>query len=124
MRGGAGVIRPSVELAEVYICIEPVDFRKQAAGLAAVVQDELALNPFSEQIFAFTNRRRDRVRLLMWERNGFVLWSKRLERQRFHWPRNEGAVMTLTGQELNWLLDGFDLSRWQPHHRLDYRWVA
>jgi transposase len=118
------VIRPSLELGEVYICIEPVDFRKQAAGLAAVVQDELALNPFSEQVFAFTNRRTDRVRLLMWERNGFVLWSKRLERQRFHWPRSEGAVMTLTGQELNWLLDGFDLSRWQPHHRLDYRWVA
>ena len=118
------MIRPSAELGEVYICIEPVDFRKQAPGLAAVVQDELALDPFCEQIFAFTNRRRDRVRLLVWERNGFVLWSKRLERQRFHWPGSEEAVMTLSGQELNWLLDGFDLSRWQPHRRLDYRWVA
>lgn len=118
------MIRPSPEIAEVYICIEPVDFRKQAAGLAAVVQDELSLNPFAEQVFAFTNRRHDRVKLLVWERNGFVLWSKRLERQRFYWPRSEAAVMTLSGQELNWLLDGFDLSRWRPHQRLDYQWVA
>jgi len=118
------VIRPSPGLGEVYICIEPVDFRRQAPGLAAVVQDELALNPFDEHLFAFTNRRRDRVRLLYWERNGFVLWSKRLERERFHWPRSEAAVMRLSAQELNWLLDGFDLAYWRPHQRLHYQWVA
>ena len=89
------MIRPSPQLTAVYICIEPVDFRKQASGLAAVVQDELALNPFSEQLFVFTNRRRSHCRILYWERNGFVLWTKRLERERFHWPRGDTTVMTL-----------------------------
>ena len=53
--------------------------------LSALVQDELELDLFSEKLFAFTNRRRDRVRILVWERSGFVLWMKRLERERFHW---------------------------------------
>ena len=79
---------------------------------------------FSAQLFAFTNRRRDRARILAWERNGFVLWMKRLERERFHWPRGDTAVVTLSGQELNWLLDGYDLSKWHPHSRLHYEWVA
>ena len=118
------MIRPSAELAEIYVCVEPVDFRKQINGLAALVQDELELNPFSAALFAFTNKRRDRVRILVWERNGFVLWMKRLERQRFHWPRGDAAVMSLSGQELNWLLDGYDLSRWRPHEHLHYEWVA
>ena len=118
------MIRPAGEGLEVYLCVEPVDFRKQAAGLAALVEDALDLNPFSSQLFVFTNRRRDRVKVLYWERSGFCLWMKRLERERFHWPRAVTATVTLTGQELNWLLDGLDLSKWRPHQRLDYQWVA
>ena len=120
------MIRPAVELAEVYICTEPVDFRKQINGLAALVQDALALDPFSAQLFAFTNRRRDRARILAWERNGFVPWHKRLERQRFHWPREAGpnATVSFSVQELNWILDGLNLSKWQPHAALSYQYVA
>ena len=58
------------------------------------------------------------------QRNGFVLWQKRLERDRFHWPRGDSLTVTLNGQELNWLLDGFDLRQWRPHARLNYSWVA
>lgn len=118
------MIRPAIDLTEIYICTEPVDFRKQINGLSALVQDELALAPFCEKLFVFTNCRKDRVKILYWERSGFVLWLKRLERERFHWPRGEGSTVMLSGQELNWLLDGFDLSRWRAHQRLDYRWVA
>jgi transposase len=118
------MMRPPNNGVEVYLCLDPVDFRKQIDGLAAIVQDELSLNPFSEQLFCFTNRRRNRVELLYWEHSAFVLWMKRLERERFHWARGEEATVTLTGQQLNWLLDGFDLSRWQPHRRLEYQWVA
>ena len=118
------MMRPSNDLAAVYLCIEPVDFRKQINGLAAIVSEALALDPFSEQLFVFTNRRRDRVKVLYWERSGFCLWMKRLERERFHWPKADTETVTLSGQELNWLLDGFDLSRWRPHRRLDYQWVA
>lgn len=72
----------------------------------------------------YETRSRNRVKVLYWERNGFVLWQKRLERDRFQWPRGEDATVSLTGQELNWLLDGFDLRHWRPHGRLDYQWVA
>ncbi len=118
------MMRPRNDLALVYVCTEPVDFRKQIVGLAALVQDTLALDPFSEQLYVFTNKRRDRVKCLYWERSGFVMWMKRLERERFHWPRSDGPVLTLTGQELNWLLDGYNLSRWRPHQALHYSAVA
>ena len=118
------MIRPANTLTAVYLCVEPVDFRKQINGLAALVQDALGLDAFSEQLFCFTNRRHDRVKILYWERSGFVLWMKRLERERFHWPRGDEALVTLSGQELNWLLDGFDLARGRPHQRLNYQWVA
>jgi transposase len=118
------MMRPSNVLQSVYLCLEPVDFRLQINGLAARVQEDLALDVLSEHLFAFTNRRRDRVKVLYWERNGFVLWQKRLERDRFHWPRGTEQTVTLTGQELNWLLDGFDLRQWRPHARLHYTQVA
>ena len=72
----------------------------------------------------YETRSRTRVKVLYWERNGFVLWQKRLERDRFHWPRGDGATVVLSGQELNWLLDGFDLRHWRPHARLSYVGVA
>lgn len=118
------MMRPPNTLAAVYLCVEPVDFRLQINGLAARVQDVLRHDPFSEQLFAFTNRRRNRVKVLYWERNGFVLWQKRLERDRFHWPRDDATTVCLTGQELNWLLDGFDLRYWRPHARLSYHYAT
>lgn len=118
------MMRPRNDVAAVYVCVEPVDFRKQINGLSALVQDVLALDPFSEHLFVFRNRRRDRVKILYWERSGFVLWMKRLERERFHWPHDSRATVTLNGQELNWLLDGFDLGRWRPHTALRFDAVA
>ena len=114
------MIRPALRDIEVYLCVAPVDFRKQVNGLSMLVESELALNPMSSAVFAFTKRRRDRVKLLVWERNGFVLWMKRLERERFCWPRAQESVVTLSGQELNWLLDGLDLRFWRPHAALHY----
>ena len=68
-------------------------------------------------MFAFINARRNKLKILVWERNGFILWYKRLERHRFHWPRVGEAVLTLSGVELNRLLDGYDV--WmKPHEAL------
>ncbi len=79
----------------------------------------MELNPFDEAVFVFCNRQRDKVKILAWERNGFVLWYKRLERERFKWPDMVGEeVMILSGQQLNWLLDGYDIARMQPHKSL------
>ena len=68
-------MRPSDDLAEVYVCTVPVDFRKQINGLAAVVEAELGLDPFSSCLYVFTNARRDRCKILYFERSGFVLWQ-------------------------------------------------
>ncbi|MDT8328925.1 MAG: IS66 family insertion sequence element accessory protein TnpB [Roseovarius sp.] len=119
------MMRPSNALPAVYLCREVVDFRKGINGLAVLVEEALQLNPFCEQLFVFCNRRRDKVKILYWERNGFCLWHKRLERDRFKWPRRmtDSEVITLSGQQLNWLLDGYDILRLQPHERLHFRSV-
>ena len=118
------MLRPSDDLPRVYLCREPVDMRKSIDGLAALVEGQLALDPFSSHLFAFTNRRRDKVKILYWERTGFCLWYKRLEKAQFRWPTHlSGEPITLTGRELNWLLDGFDLKHWRPHPALAYHSV-
>jgi len=113
-------MRP-LETARVHLCRDPVDFRKAINGLSILVAEELELDPFSAHVFGFCNRRRDQVKLLYWERNGFVLWQKRLEKDRFPWPREgEDEVIELTGRELNWLLDGLDVFRLRPHGELSF----
>ena len=102
----------------------PVDFRNQINGLSAMVENDLELDPFADAIYVFTNKRRNQCRLLTWERNGFVLWTKRLEKGRFHWPKHDADQYPLTAQELNFLLDGYDLSKWQPHASLHYTAVS
>ena len=117
------MMRPGDDV-DVYLCRERVDMRKSINGLSILVEQALGLDPFSPRLFVFCNRKRDKIKILYWERNGFCLWQKRLERARFKWPRRvESEVITLTGQQLNWLLDGYDVMRLQPHERLHYRSV-
>ncbi len=115
------MIRPREDLPLVYLGRAPVDMRKSIDGLSVLVEGVLGLNPFEPHLFVFCNRRRDKIKMLYFEGNGFVVWYKRLEKQRFHWPKDtEGDVMTLSGRELNWLLDGYDLSRLKPHRKLSF----
>lgn len=114
------MMRPSGDIP-VYLHRLPVDFRKAINGLALIVQDALLLDPYSETLFVFINKTRNRIKLLYWERNGFCLWHKRLEKNKFAWPLNHNtATVELTTQELNWLLDGFDIWRTPPHQQLFY----
>ncbi len=117
------MIRPIDEI-QVHLCRDVVDFRKQMRGLSVLVEEELELDVFSAHVFAFCNRRRDHVRLLYWERNGFVMWQKKLEKNRFPWPRQlDTEVIELSGRELNWLLDGRDVFALRPHGELFYETV-
>ena len=119
------MMRPDPGLPTVYLCVEPVDFRKAIQGLSLLVEQELELNPFEAALFVFINRRRDKLKILYWEKNGFCLWYKRLEKQRFKWPTgHSGATITLNGEQLNWLLDGFDLWKNQPHDSLYFNSVG
>jgi transposase len=113
----------SGEAAAVYLCREAVDLRRSIDGLSAWVERELALDPFAAALFVFTNRRRDKVKVLYWERSGFVVWYKRLEKARFPWPEPGKAPLRVTGRELNWLLDGIDFFRFKPHEALSFESV-
>lgn len=94
----------------VYIAADPLDFRKQIDGLALAVQETLELDPFSAHLFVFTNRTRDKLKLLYWHHNGYVLLYKRLEKGRFQWPAmGDDHHLCVSTRELQWLLDGRDL---------------
>ena len=75
----------------VYLYRDHIDFRKNINGLAALVEHDLALDPFADALYVFGNRRRDRVKILGWSRNGFWLLQKRLESERFIWPRQSAG---------------------------------
>jgi transposase len=116
------MLRPGNDV-QVYLHTQPVDMRKSINGLSVLVEQEMELSPSMEAVFVFCNRGRDKVKLLCWERNGFIVWYKRLEKQRFRWPK-AGDTVSLTGQQLNWLLDGFDIFNNQPHAALYFGSVA
>jgi transposase len=117
-------MRPDPGLAEVYLHRDPVDFRKSIDGLAAIVEGEMQLDPFSTALYVFCNRRRNRLKMLFWDKTGFCLYYKRLEKHRFHWPRHrDEAVVTISGQELNWLLDGYNLKVMVAHQPLTYQTI-
>lgn len=102
----------------VYIAVGVTDMRKSINGLSLLVQDEFELNVFSGSLFAFCNRKQDIVKILYWEKNGFCIWMKRLEKEKFRWPESEEELLEVSQAALGWLLQGLDLSH--AHHRLDY----
>lgn len=107
------MIRPGNDFP-VYLYAEAVDMRKSIDGLSVLVEQEMTLSPSMAALFVFCNRGKDKIKILCWERNGFIVWYKRLEKQRFKWPAID-EPLSLSGQELNWLLDGFDLFTNKPH---------
>lgn len=117
-------LRPSLDLPEIYLYQQPVDFRKQANGLALIVEQELGQSPFSGALYAFTNRQRNKIKCLLWEDNGFVLYYKALAEERFKWPGPSDALLPLTGEQINWLLDGYDISLLQGHKKLHYTYLG
>jgi len=111
---------PAVKL---YVAPQPVDARKGFDGLSLYVQAQLRLEPLSGHLFIFFNRRRDQVRILFWDRSGYVLWAKRLERGRFRLPQQwtrSGSHAQIESAELSLCLEGIDLTqakrrpRWTP----------
>jgi len=113
-------LRPADDLPNIYLYRAPVDFRKSYRGLAALVELELGHDVFLGSLYVFTNRRRDKIKCLLWEDNGFVLYYKALSEEKFHWPPTDEDVVALSCQEINWLLDGYDISQLKPHKKLRY----
>ncbi|WP_111979280.1 IS66 family insertion sequence element accessory protein TnpB [Algibacillus agarilyticus] len=118
-----GVMRPNIGLTQVYLYQPSIDFRKSHLGLCALIECELGHNPFTGHLYAFTNKRRNKIKCLFWEDNGFVLYYKSLAEDKFKWPKRGEEVITLTGQQINWLLDGYDISAMQGYKKLQYESV-
>jgi len=114
------IFRPATNIPKVCLYRDVVDFRKQSHGLAAIVELELGHNPFDGGLYVFTNRRRNKIKCLMWEDNGFVLYYKALAEERFKWPKAGDEVVALSGTQINWLLEGYDLALMQGHKSLNY----
>jgi transposase len=95
----------------VMVATRPVDFRKGAEGLAALVREEMKSDPFSGVVYVFRAKRADRVKLVYWDGTGVCLFAKRLEDGKFRWPSVQDAVMRLSAAELSALLEGLDWKR-------------
>ena len=99
-----------IDVPDVYLCNQFVDFRKSINGLAAIVENELELSVLSGAVFVFCNKSRDKLKILYWDNTGFALWYKRLDKHKFKWPKNLSAdTLNLTEQQLHWLLSGYNV---------------
>lgn len=118
-------MHPGCPIDTVYLCREPIDFRKSIGGLSVLVEQELVLDPFGRALYVFINRHRNKIKVLYWHRNGFCLWLKRLEAEKFAWPVDvDGATQVIGLQQFEWLLEGFDLWKNKPHKTLNFASVS
>lgn len=108
------------QFREVYLHRDPVDMRKSIDGLSVIILNDLNLSFDAEKIFVFVSRCGKKLKLLYWDRSGFALWYKRLEKQKFRWPKgHDAAVIAVSAEELQKLLYGFDVFQ-KPHKYLQY----
>lgn len=103
----------TVPETKVYLATNPTDMRKSFDGLARLVKEEMKRDVFTGELFVFMGRRSDRVKVLYWDRNGFCLWSKRLEKGVFRFPKVQGKVVKMRSHELMLLLEGIELTHSQ-----------
>ena len=105
---------------KVYLAVGITDMRKSINGLSILVENTLEMDPFCGHLFAFCNRRQNMIKILYWDRNGFCLWHKRLEKHRFKWPAFPEEIMEIDQRELTWLLEGLDIGQPRAHGTLNY----
>ena len=99
----------------VYLACGYTDLRQGIDGLASIVQAQFQLDPFTNTLFLFCGRRKDRIKALYWEGDGFVLLYKRLEAGTFQWPRNGAEARELTWQQYRWLMEGLSIEQPKAH---------
>ena len=104
----------------VFLALGATDMRKSINSLSLLVEGALDLDLFSGHLFVFCNQRATMLKVLYWDRNGFCLFLKRLEKHRFKWPKSCDEVMEVGIRELGFLLEGLDIGSIHPHGRLDY----
>ena len=104
---------------KVYIACGYTDLRRGIDGLAGMVQQQFQLDPFTNTLFLFCGRRKDRIKGLLWEGSGFLLLYKRLESGTFQWPRNGDEARELTPQQYRWLMEGLSIEQPKAHRPVE-----
>ena len=99
------------ENVSIYLALAPVNMRKSFDGLSVLAQEVIKENPLQGHLFVFRNKQADKIKLLWWDRNGFAIFYKRLEKGRFKFPKCHGNRMVINQEELKLLLDGIDFTR-------------
>lgn len=107
----------------VYLSLGSTDMRKSINTLSVLVEGVLKLDPFCGHMFAFCNRSRNNAKILYWDRNGFCLWQKRLEKDRFKWPESVKEVVEIDQRQLSWLLEGLEINQPMRYRELSYATV-
>jgi transposase len=107
------------QTSNVFLAVGSTDMRKSIDGLAIIIQMNFKLDPFSDALFVFCNAKRNKLKILYWERNGFWLYYRRLEKGHFKWPYNStDKIIHITERELRWLLDGIDINQKGAHQEV------
>lgn len=104
----------------IYIALGATDFRKQIQGLVSLVQIQFGKDPFNESgVFIFCNKKRDSVKVLRYDRNGFVLAQKKLlDKMKFQWPKDKESVNQISNKQLEWLLEGLSIEQKKAHREV------
>ena len=110
-----------INVSNIYIVCGHTDMRKSISGLAAIIQEQFNLDLFSDSLFLFCGRRRNRLKALYWEDDGFILLYKVVENGRFRWPNNEAEVRNLTREEFIWLMQGLSVDQPNAIKKVDGR---
>jgi transposase len=112
------------EFKGVFIHRGPVDMRKGISGLSEVVQMANMGDLMGPYLFVFSGRRKSLIKILYFDRSGFAMWQKRLEKDKFIWPKKfSDEVVQVTTEQLSWLLDGYDVWKMKPHEALSFERV-
>lgn len=111
-----------VKDARIFVRPGPTDMRKQINGLALIVEHQMGVSPFDPALFLFCNRQRRILKALYWDRTGFAMWQKKLEKHRFPWPRDEEVAREIDEEKLRLLLGGIDF--WSAHQELKFSSVG
>lgn len=118
-------MKHATDFPEVFLFRKAADMRKQAKSLAVIIQEDMARNPFDEALYVFTNKRRNLLKCVYWRKTGFAMWVAYLVEEKFPWPKNlEQDVVTISPQQMEWLLQGLDIWKVKPHRDLQFKQIS
>lgn len=112
--------RFTADAQHIYLAVGATDFRKQISSLVAMVQLQFGMDPFAAtSLFIFCNKKRDSIKILRYDKNGFILAHKKLlERMKFQWPKDITMTKEISPKQVEWLLEGLEIEQKKAHHEV------